>query len=85
VGDNTLIGAKAGIKKSVIGKNCNIAANVKIINCVIMDNVTIKEGYVYRLYGMSINGKIILFYILERRSRTVLFATARKLVKILAS
>lgn len=83
MGDNTLIGAKAGIKKSVIGKNCNIAANVKIINCVLMDNVIIKEGYAGAPYWVSVS---IIFLILfsEPRSKTVFFAMARKLVKMQA-
>lgn len=45
VGDGTSIGARCSIKKSIIGRHCNIGNNVKIINSVIMDYVTIKDGY----------------------------------------
>jgi translation initiation factor eIF-2B subunit gamma len=45
VGEGTSIGAKCSIKKSIIGRRCNIGNNVKIVNSVIMDFVTIKEGY----------------------------------------
>eukprot|EP01112_Ceratiomyxa_fruticulosa_P007279 TRINITY_DN1883_c0_g1_i1.p1 TRINITY_DN1883_c0_g1~~TRINITY_DN1883_c0_g1_i1.p1 ORF type:complete len:506 (-),score=62.37 TRINITY_DN1883_c0_g1_i1:43-1560(-) len=44
VGAQSKIGARCGVKKSIIGRHCQIADNVKISNSVIMDRVTIGEG-----------------------------------------
>ena len=40
----TATGEGSSVKKSVVGANCTIGANVKIVNCVLMDNVTIEDG-----------------------------------------
>jgi translation initiation factor eIF-2B subunit gamma len=48
VSDSTTIGDRCGIKKSVIGKHCVIGNNVKIANSVLLDHVTVKDGYAYR-------------------------------------
>ena len=44
VGERTEIGEKSSIKRSVIGKDCQIGAGVRISNCVIMDRVTLENG-----------------------------------------
>jgi translation initiation factor eIF-2B subunit gamma len=40
----TATGEGSSVKKSVVGANCAIGASVKIVNCVLMDNVTIEDG-----------------------------------------
>mgnify|MGYP002378433163 CR=1 FL=1 len=44
IGEGTEIGKKTIIKRTIIGKNCRIDEKCKITNCVILDNVNIKEG-----------------------------------------
>lgn len=44
IGDEFNLGDKSSIKKSMVGKGCQIGEKVKIINSIIMDNVKIKEG-----------------------------------------
>lgn len=44
VGPNLTVGAKSSIKKSSVGANCWIGDEVKVVNCVLMDGVTIKAG-----------------------------------------
>lgn len=46
VGSGSSIGEKVSIKKSTIGQHCVIKDRVKITNSVVMDHVTIHEGYV---------------------------------------
>lgn len=40
----TFTGDSVTIKRSCVGRACNIAARVKLHGCIIMDNVTIEEG-----------------------------------------
>lgn len=42
VGEGFSIGDKSSIKKSVIGKHCKIGNNVKIVNCVVHNHVTVE-------------------------------------------
>eukprot|EP00727_Mastigamoeba_balamuthi_P007342 m51a1_g3228 hypothetical protein (449) ;mRNA; f:89975-91855 len=44
VGDSSEIGARCGVKHSVVGRHCVIASGAKIANSVVMDHVTIAEG-----------------------------------------
>jgi len=44
IGDGTKLGAKAVVKRSVIGKNCQIGDHVKIENSVILDGVVIGDS-----------------------------------------
>lgn len=44
VGAGVSAGDRVSVKKSVIGKNCHIAANVKVNGCIILDDVTLEEG-----------------------------------------
>lgn len=48
VSDSTTIGDRCGVKKSIIGKHCIIGNNVKIANSVLLDHVTVKDGYAQR-------------------------------------
>ena len=43
IGENTTIGERITIKKSMIGKNCVIKDKVKIVNSVIMDGAGVEE------------------------------------------
>jgi len=36
----------------MMGKNCVVKEKVKITNCIIMDNVTIDEGYVLYKFNL---------------------------------
>ena len=47
------LGERVSIKHSAVGNHCNIGDRSKITNCVLMDHVTIGEGYVNN--GMIIN------------------------------
>lgn len=44
LGDRLNMGDKSSIKKSMIGSCCEIGDKVKINNCIIMDNVKIKDS-----------------------------------------
>ncbi|CAF4470195.1 unnamed protein product [Rotaria sp. Silwood2] len=44
VGDGHVIGGKTIAKRTIIGKNCQIENECKIANCVLLDNVYVKEG-----------------------------------------
>ncbi|CAF3804287.1 unnamed protein product [Rotaria sp. Silwood1] len=44
VGDGHVIGKKTTVKRTIIGKNCRIKNECKIVNCVLLDNVYVKEG-----------------------------------------
>jgi len=44
LGDGSRVGARVGIKRSVIGRHCTIGAGAKILNSVLMDHVTIAEN-----------------------------------------
>lgn len=43
VGENTTLGERTNVKKTVIGKNCKIGKRVKLTGNLIMDNVTIED------------------------------------------
>ena len=45
VGESSQLSDKCSIKHSVIGQSCIIGDKVRITNCIIMDNVTIKKEY----------------------------------------
>ncbi|XP_004363534.2 eukaryotic translation initiation factor 2B [Capsaspora owczarzaki ATCC 30864] len=44
VKDDVVIGDKSLIKKTIVGSKCKIGANVKLVNCLLMDNVTVQDG-----------------------------------------
>lgn len=44
VGQDSTLGDKSTVKRSVIGRNCKIGSNVKILNSVLMDNVKVADG-----------------------------------------
>ena len=43
VGENTELGEKTNVKRSVIGSNCKIGKKNKITGCLILDNVEIHD------------------------------------------
>lgn len=44
VGDQTMISDKTSIKCSIMGAHCKIENKVRLTNCIIMNNVIVKEG-----------------------------------------
>lgn len=44
VGRGSTLGDKCSVKRSVLGSNCQLGANVKIINSVLMDGVIVDDG-----------------------------------------
>ncbi|KAK9828728.1 hypothetical protein WJX72_001741 [[Myrmecia] bisecta] len=44
IGPATILSDKCSVKRSVIGGSCKLGTNVKVLNSVIMDSVTIEEG-----------------------------------------
>ncbi|PHT42590.1 hypothetical protein CQW23_16615 [Capsicum baccatum] len=46
------MGEKCRVKKFVVGRHCRIGSNVKVVNSVIMNHVTIRDG-------RSVQGSII--------------------------
>jgi len=44
LGDGSKLGARVGVKKSVLGRHCTIGAGAKLINCVLLDHVTVAEN-----------------------------------------
>ena len=40
------IGERVSVKRSVIGRHCTVGDKVKVANSIIMDHVSILEGYV---------------------------------------
>lgn len=44
IGDNTVISEQCGIKRSIIGKNCNLSSNVQLRGSILCNHVHIKEG-----------------------------------------
>lgn len=50
VGDGSTVAERVSVKHSVIGRHCTIGDKCRITNCVIMNYVTIKEGFVYLLF-----------------------------------
>lgn len=44
VGEKSLVNEKTSIKNTFIGANCTIENKVRLTNCILMNNVTIKEG-----------------------------------------
>ncbi|KAF5923240.1 hypothetical protein HPG69_012330 [Diceros bicornis minor] len=47
IGPDTQVGEKSSIKHSVIGSSCVIRDRVTITNCLLMNSVTVEEGYVF--------------------------------------
>lgn len=46
IGPDTQVGEKSSIKHSVIGSSCVVRDRVTITNCLLMNSVTVEEGYV---------------------------------------
>lgn len=46
IGSDTQVGEKSSIKRSVIGSSCVIRDRVTVTNCLLMNSVTVEEGYV---------------------------------------
>lgn len=44
VAEDTCIGTKVSVKRTIIGKRCTVGNNVKLANCIILDNVAVKDG-----------------------------------------
>lgn len=44
VGEKSLVSEKTSIKNTFIGANCTVENKVRLSNCILMNNVTIKEG-----------------------------------------
>ena len=44
IGRGSSLGDKCSVKRSVLGSNCRLGANVKIINSVLMDGVIVDDG-----------------------------------------
>jgi len=53
VGDGVTFGEKSSVKSSVIGDQSIIGDRTKLLNCVIMDHVSIEPGYVNNCYYAS--------------------------------
>lgn len=43
IGESARIGERASIKKSIIGRHCNIGRGAKLTGCVLWDFVTVEE------------------------------------------
>lgn len=43
IGDNTQLGEKTTVKRTVVGANCTIGKRVKLTGCVLLNNVTIED------------------------------------------
>jgi translation initiation factor eIF-2B subunit gamma len=43
IGESTRLGERASIKKSVVGRHCNIGRGAKITGCILWDFVTVEE------------------------------------------
>jgi hypothetical protein len=54
VGEGTKMGDRCSVKKSVIGAHCTIGKNVKIVNSIILDYVTLEDKYVFHTLIISI-------------------------------
>uniref|UniRef100_A0A0D3EE15 Uncharacterized protein n=1 Tax=Brassica oleracea var. oleracea TaxID=109376 RepID=A0A0D3EE15_BRAOL len=52
LGEDSQVGDKCSVKRSVIGRHCRIGSNVKVVNSVVMDHATIGDG-------CSIQGSVI--------------------------
>jgi len=48
-GAHLVLGEKASVKRSTVGKDCSIAKLAKIASCVLMDRVVVGEGCVARV------------------------------------
>lgn len=46
IGPDTHVGEKSSIKRSVIGSSCVIRDRATVANCLLMNSVTVEEGYV---------------------------------------
>ena len=45
VGGSVHVGERCSIKRSIVGAHCSIGSNVKLTNVVLMDHVTVHDGY----------------------------------------
>ncbi|ODV79955.1 translation initiation factor eIF2B subunit [Suhomyces tanzawaensis NRRL Y-17324] len=43
IGENTTLGEKTNVKRTVVGKNCTIGKRVKLTGSLVLDNVTIED------------------------------------------
>lgn len=57
-GEGSRLGERSSIKKSVVGANCCIGSNVKVVNCIVMDGAVVEDGC--KLDGCIIGPKAIL-------------------------
>lgn len=57
-GESSRLGERSSIKKSVVGANCCIGNNVKLVNCIVMDGAVVEDGC--KLDGCIIGPKAIL-------------------------
>lgn len=49
IGEQSVISEKTSFTSTIVGSNCIVENKVRVINCVLMNNVTIKEGFVFLL------------------------------------
>lgn len=43
IGEDTILGEKTNVKRTIIGSSCNIGKRVKLTGCLILNNVTIED------------------------------------------
>lgn len=46
VGDNTIVGERSSVKRTVVGVNCSIGKKCKLTGCVLLDGVTLGDDVV---------------------------------------
>lgn len=47
VGENTVLGERTNIKKSVVGSNCTLGKRCRLTGCIVLDGVKIADEYVF--------------------------------------
>jgi hypothetical protein len=62
IDEGVTIGDRCSIKRSIIGKHCSIADNVKISNSVIMDHVILEAGCVIQVSRENFPQKLLVFF-----------------------
>lgn len=50
IGEQSNISEKTSFTTSIVGSNCMVENKIRVINTIIMNNVTLKEGYTLSLY-----------------------------------
>lgn len=58
LGEGSQLGDKCSVKRSVVGRHCRIGSNVKIMNSVLMNYVTVEDGSV--IQGCIISSNVHL-------------------------